>query len=87
LAIEAYGNVGPLGLSNGAFDSYVIYFFVIASMLSLGFKVSIGASDDRKDCTMRWKSFVLLLGFLDLWRRWEWQIGFVFDLGLLFCVG
>jgi hypothetical protein len=27
-----------------------------------------------------WESFVLLLGFLDLWRRWKWWIGFGFDL-------
>jgi hypothetical protein len=27
-----------------------------------------------------WKSFVLLLGFLDLWQRWKWLIGFGFDL-------
>jgi hypothetical protein len=59
--------MGPLSLSNGVFDGYMIYFSVIVSVLLLGFKVGIGASDDRKDCILSWKSFVLLLGFLDLW--------------------
>jgi hypothetical protein len=74
--------MGPLGLSNGAFDSYVIYFSVIVLVLLLGFKVGIGASDDCKHCTMSWESFIFL-GFLDLWRMWGWRIGFVFDLGVV----
>jgi hypothetical protein len=62
---EGYGNVRPLGLGNGTFYIYMIYFSVIVLALSLGVKVSIGASGDCNDCGMSWGSFVLLLGFLD----------------------
>jgi hypothetical protein len=72
-----------LGLGNGAFDTYVIYFSVIVLTLSLGVKVSIGASGDCKDCAMCWECFVSLLGFLGLWRRWAWWIGFVLCLGVI----
>jgi hypothetical protein len=34
---------------NGAFDSYMIYFCVVISVLSLGVKIGIGALDDCKD--------------------------------------
>jgi hypothetical protein len=78
---EGYGNVRPLGLGNGAFDSYVIYFFVAVSMLSFGVKVGIGSPYDCKDCAMSWEGFSLLLGFSDLWRRWRRWVGFGFDLG------
>jgi hypothetical protein len=61
----------------------MIYFPVVVSVLSLGFKVSIGGSGDCKDCAVSWKSFVLLLGFLDLWWRWGWWIGFGFDSGII----
>jgi hypothetical protein len=76
--------VRPLGLGNGAFDSYVIYFSIIVSTLPLGVKVCIRTSDNCKDCVMSWEGFALLLGFLVLWRRLWWWIGFVFYLGLLF---
>jgi hypothetical protein len=66
--------VRPLGLGNGAFDNHMIYFSIIVPSLSLGFKVGIGASDDCKDYTMGWESFVQLMGFLNLWRRWRWWI-------------
>jgi hypothetical protein len=79
---EGYGNVTPLGLGNGAFDSYMIYFSVVVSALSLGVKISIGAPGDCKDCVMGWEGFDLLLGFSDLWRRWRRYIGFGFDLGV-----
>jgi hypothetical protein len=46
--------MGPHSLSDGAFDNYVIYFFVIASSLPLGFEVSVGAPGDCGDCTMVW---------------------------------
>jgi hypothetical protein len=72
--------VRPLGLGDGTFDNYMIYFLVIISMLLLGVKIGIGASSDCKDCAMSWKNFHLLLGFLDLWWRWKWWVGFGFDL-------
>jgi hypothetical protein len=71
----------PLGLGNGASDSYVIYFSIIVPMLSLGVKVDIGTSDNCKDCVMSWEGFILLLGFLGLWWRLGWWIGFIFYLG------
>jgi hypothetical protein len=58
----------------------MIYFLVIILTMSLGVKISIGASDVFKDCAMSWESFVSLLGFLDLWWRWKWWVGFGFDL-------
>jgi hypothetical protein len=63
---EGYGNVRPLGMGNGAFDTYVIYFSVIVPALSLGVKVGIGTSDNCEDCAMYWESFIWLLGFLGL---------------------
>jgi hypothetical protein len=83
LGREGYRNVGPLGLCNGAFDGYVIYLSIIVSALLLSFKVDIGAFGDREDCVMSRESFILLLGFLDLWWRWGWWIGFDFDLGVV----
>jgi hypothetical protein len=79
--------VRPLGLGNGAFDNYVIYFSIIVSVLPLGVEVCIGTSGNCKDCVMSWEDFILLLGFLGLWRRLWWWIVFIFDLGLLFCTG
>jgi hypothetical protein len=64
--------VRPFGLGDGAFDSYMIYFSIVISVLSFGVEIGIGVSGDCKDCAMSWKSFILLLGFLDLWRRWKW---------------
>jgi hypothetical protein len=62
--------MGPLGLGNGAFDCYMIYFSVVESVLSLGVKADIGTSGDCKDCAMSWECFILLLGFVGLRRRW-----------------
>jgi hypothetical protein len=56
----------PLGLGNGVFDSYGVYFFVIVSALLLGVKVSVGTFGNYKDCATRWEGFALLLGFLGL---------------------
>jgi hypothetical protein len=64
--------VGPLGVGNGAFDSYAIDFSIIVPTLSLGVKVSIGTSCNCKDCAMGWEGFVSLLGLLGLWQRWGW---------------
>jgi hypothetical protein len=56
----------PLGLGDGTFNSYMIYFLVIISTLLYGVEIGIGSSGDCKDCAMSWESFVLLLGFLYL---------------------
>jgi hypothetical protein len=77
----------PSRLGNEAFDSYMIYFSVIISALSLGVKISVGASGD---CAMGWEGVVLLLGLLDLFWRWRRSVGFDFDLEVgvvLRCVG
>jgi hypothetical protein len=84
---EDYGNVRPLGLGNGAFDSYVIYYSVIVLALSLGVKIDIGSPGDCKDCAMSWEGFILLMGFLDLWKRWRRWVGFGFDLGIVVIFG
>jgi hypothetical protein len=70
---EGYGNVRPLGLCDGAFDSYVIYFSVIVSALSLGVKLGIGISCDCKDLAMSWKGFIFFAGVL----------GFVVEVGVV----
>jgi hypothetical protein len=74
-------------LGDGAFNNYMIYTYVVISALSLGIKISIGASGDCKDCAMSWESFILLLGFLNLWQRWKWWVSFCFDLrdGAVLC--
>jgi hypothetical protein len=41
LSGESYGNVRPLSLGDGAFDSYAIYFSVVVLVLSLGVKVGV----------------------------------------------
>jgi hypothetical protein len=83
LSEEGYRNVRPLGLCNGAFNNYMIYFSIIVSTLPLGVKVYIGTSGDCKDCAVSWEGFALLLGLLGLWRRLWWWIGFSFDLGVI----
>jgi hypothetical protein len=67
---EGYGNVRLFGLSDGAFDSYMIYFSVVISALSLGVKVGVGASGDCEDCAMGGDGIRLLGRLLDLWQRW-----------------
>jgi hypothetical protein len=85
---EGYGNVRPLGLGDGAFDSYMIYFSIIISMLSPYVEIGIGAPGDCKDCVMSWESFILLLQLLDLWHRWRWWVGCGFNLrGVLLSAG
>jgi hypothetical protein len=73
----------PLGLGNGVFDRYMIYFSIIVPVLLLGVKIDIGTSGNCKDCVMSWEGFILLLGFLGLWRGWGWWIGFIFYLGVI----
>jgi hypothetical protein len=80
---EGYENVRPLGLGDGAFNSYVIYFSVIVPVPSLGVKVGIRTSGECKECAMCWEVFIWLLGFLGLWRRWGWWIVFVLNLGVI----
>jgi hypothetical protein len=82
---EGYGNVRTLSLSNETFNSYMIYFSIIVSTFSLGFKFGTKASGDREDCAMSWERFDLLLGLLDLWCRLGWWIGFVFHLAVVLC--
>jgi hypothetical protein len=72
--------VRPLGLGDGAFDSYMIYYFVIILALSLGVEISIGALSDCKDCAVSWESFILLLWLLDLWQMWRWWVGIGFNM-------
>jgi hypothetical protein len=73
LGAECYGNVRPLGLGNGAFDNYMIYFSIIVLALSLGVKVGIGTFGNCKDCAMG-------LGRLCLAAR---VLGFVAEVGVV----
>jgi hypothetical protein len=57
--------VRPLGLSDGAFDGYMVYFSVVIYALSLSVKIGVGSSGDCEDCGMSGKGVVLLLGFLN----------------------
>jgi hypothetical protein len=79
--------VRSLGLGNGTFDSYVIYFSTIVLALSLGVKVGIGTFNNCKDCAMSWEGFILLLGFLGLWRRWGGGLASCFIWGDCFALG
>jgi hypothetical protein len=53
---EGYGHAGPFDLSDGAFDSYVIYFSEVISVLSFGLEVGVAASNNYKDCAMGGKA-------------------------------
>jgi hypothetical protein len=67
--------VGPFDLSDGAFDSYIFYFSIVISALSLGVKIGVGTSANCEDCDVGGKGFRLLRGFLDLWQRWWRRVG------------
>jgi hypothetical protein len=80
LSVEGYGHVGPFGLHDGTFNSYMVYFPII-SALHFSVKVCIRTSGNCEDCAMGGEGLGLLRGLLDLWRRW-WWVGFSFDLGV-----
>jgi hypothetical protein len=52
--------VGPFGLGNGAFHSYMIDLSIIVSLLPFGVEISVGTSNDCKDCTVSGKGVSLL---------------------------
>jgi hypothetical protein len=74
--------VRPFGLGDRTFDDDVIDLPVVIMMLPLGIEVGIRTSGDSEDCVVGGESYILLLGFLDLWQRWRWSVGFGFDLGV-----
>jgi hypothetical protein len=80
LSREGYRNVGPIGLSDEAFDGYMVYFLVVISALPLGVKVSVRIFGDCEDCTVGVEGIILWLGFLNLWWWWRWWVGFSFNL-------
>jgi hypothetical protein len=49
---EGYGHMGPFDSGYGAFDNDMIDLSVIVSMLSLGFKIGVGASGGCEDCAV-----------------------------------
>jgi hypothetical protein len=58
----------------------VIDLHVVITTLSLGVKISIGASNNCEDCVMGGENINLWRRFLDLrWRWWCW-VGFGFDM-------
>jgi hypothetical protein len=57
--------VGPFGLGDGAFDSYMIDLSVIISLLPLGVNISVGTFSDCEDCVVGRESIKLLWMFLD----------------------
>jgi hypothetical protein len=63
--------VGSFGLSNRAFNNYMIYFSIVIFALSLGIEIGIGTSSNCEDCVMGGEVFGLLQRLLDLWRRWR----------------
>jgi hypothetical protein len=79
--------VRPLGLGNGAFDSYVIYFSIIVLALPLCVKVCIGTSSNCKDCAMSWEGFALLLGSWVCGGGCGGGLALFLIWGLLFCTG
>jgi hypothetical protein len=53
-------HVRPFGLSNGAFDSYKVYFSVVISTMSLGVKVGVGTSGNCENCAVGGEGIWLL---------------------------
>jgi hypothetical protein len=49
--------VGPFGLCDGAFDSYMIYFPVVVSVLSFGVNISVGTFGNCEDCAVGGEGF------------------------------
>jgi hypothetical protein len=43
--------VGPFGLSNGAFDSYMIYFSIVIFAPPLGVQVGVGTFGNCENCS------------------------------------
>jgi hypothetical protein len=72
--------VGPFSLGDQTFDDDVIDLPVVITTLSLDIEVDIRTSGDCEDCVVGGENFILLLGFLDLWRSWRWWVGFSFYL-------
>jgi hypothetical protein len=72
--------MSPFGLSNWAFESYMIDLLEIVSSLSLGIKIDVRTSGDCEDCVMSGEGVGLLWRFLDLWRGWWRRVGFGLDL-------
>jgi hypothetical protein len=68
------------GLCDGAFDDYMVYFSVVISALPLSVEIGVGIGSDYQDYAMSGEGVILLLGFLDLWWRWQWWVGFGFNL-------
>jgi hypothetical protein len=60
--------VGQFSLSDGAFDSYMIYFYIVISALSHCVEIGVGTFGYCEICAMGGKGFRPLQGFLDLWR-------------------
>jgi hypothetical protein len=50
----------PLGLGDGAFNSYIIDLLVMVSTLSFGIEIGIGTPGDCEDCAMGGESVELL---------------------------
>jgi hypothetical protein len=63
---ECFGYMRPLGLGDGAFVDKMIDLSVVISSLPLVIKISVGASDDCKNCVMSGKAIVLLQRLTDL---------------------
>jgi hypothetical protein len=72
--------MGPFGLGNWAFDSYMINLSILIFVMSLGVKIGVGTSDNCEDCVVGEECIILLRRLLDLWWRWQWWVGFGLDL-------
>jgi hypothetical protein len=59
--------VRPFGLSDGAFDSYMMYLSIVIYVLSFGVEIGVRAFSNYEDCAVAGKGFRLLRGFLNLW--------------------
>jgi hypothetical protein len=63
---EGYGHVGPFGLSNRAFDDYMIDLSIIISPLPLCVNICVRTSGDGKDCAVGGEGISLLWRLVDL---------------------
>jgi hypothetical protein len=72
--------MGPFGLGDGAFNSYMIDLPLIVSLLPLSIKIGVGTFGYCENCVMGGEGIILLWKLLDLWRRWLQWVGFCIDL-------
>jgi hypothetical protein len=55
---------------------------IVIYTVSFGIKITVGTSGNCENCVVGGEGIGLLRRFLDLWRRWQWWVGFSLDLSI-----